>query len=197
MREVATGEEFEIYNDTRARVAEPPGGDPGGIVAWEYEKRERPYLAEADWPFQGGLPRISESFNLVLPPGYTFTTTWAHHPRIEPIDLEHQKYRWELNNVPAIDLERIPMSPSSESLAGRMTIHYSGPGLVFPEDGTWKGVGEWYAAISHDRLASTPEIAAKAAQLTQGKSDFYDKAEAIGNYVQRNIRYVAVEIGVG
>src|SRR6185312_3390659 len=93
--DVSLGEGFELYADSRARVADPPGRDPGGIVAWEYERRERPYLAEADWPFQGSLPRISQSFNLVLPPGYTFTTTWAHHTKTEPIDLEHQKYRWE------------------------------------------------------------------------------------------------------
>ncbi|HEV2578062.1 MAG TPA: DUF3857 and transglutaminase domain-containing protein [Acidobacteriaceae bacterium] len=197
LHDVAIGEGFELYDDSRAKVADPPGRDPGGVIAWEYERRERPYLAEADWSFQGGLPRLSESFNLILPAGYTFTTTWAHHPKIEPIDLENQKYRWEMNNVPAIDLERIPLSPSTESLAGRMTVHYSGPGLAFPEDGTWRGVGEWYTAISRDRLTATPEIAAKAAELSAGKTDFYDKAEAIGSFVQRNIRYVAVEIGVG
>ncbi len=197
LADVSAGEGFELYSDSRARVADPPGRDPGGVIAWEYEKRERPYLAEADWLFQDELPRINQSFNLVLPPGYTFTTTWAHHPKVEPIDLENQKYRWEMNNEPAIDLERVPMSPSTWALAGRMTVHYSGPGLAFPEDGTWKGVGQWYTAISHDRLVSTAPIAAKAAELTAGKTDFYDKAEAIGEFVQRNIRYVAVEIGLG
>jgi hypothetical protein len=197
LHDVSAEEGFELYSDSRARVADPPGRDPGGIIAWEYERRERPYLAEADWFFQGDLPRVNQSFNLVLPAGYTYTTNWAHHPKVEAIDLEHEKYRWEMNNQPAIDLERIPMSPSAESLAGRMTVHYAGPGLAFPEDGTWKGVGQWYTAISRDRLAATPEIAAKAAQLTAGKTDFYDKAEAIASFVQQHIRYVAVEIGIG
>ena len=197
LHDVDAGAGFELYSDTRARVADPPGRDPGGIIAWEYEKRERPYLAEADWFFQDELPRVNQSFNLVLPTGYTFTTTWAHHPKVQPIDLENQRYRWEMNNEPAIDLERVPMSPSTESLAGRMTIHYSGPGLTFAEDGTWKGVGQWYTAISHDRLAATPQITAKAAELTAGKTDFYDKAEAIGSFVQQHIRYVAVEVGIG
>lgn len=191
------GEGFELYSDDRAKVANPPGHDPGGIIAWEFERRERPYLAEVDWQFQGELPRVNQSFNLVLPEGYTFTTTWTNHPSVQAIDLEHQKYRWEMNNEPGIDLERVPLAPSAEALAARMSVHYAGPGLEFPEDGTWKGVGQWYSTISHDRLAGTPQIAAKAAELTAGKTDFYDKAEAIGDYVQRNIRYVAVEIGVG
>ena len=102
-----------------------------------------------------------------------------------------------MNDEPAIDLERIPMSPAADSLAGRMTVHYSGPGQVFAEDGTWRGIGEWYTALAKDRLAATPEIAAKAAQLTAGKTEFYDKTQAIGDFVQQHIRYFVIEMGVG
>ena len=195
--EVAIGESFELYSDTRAKVADPPGRDPGGIVAYEYEKRERPYLAETNWFFQDEVPRLNQSFTLVLPPGYTFTTAWAHHPKVEAIDLEHQRYRWEMNNQRAIDLDRIPLSPSAVSLAARLSIHYTGPGMTVPQDGTWQGIGQWYQTLARDRLASAPDIAAKAAELTAGKSDFYDKAAAIGSFVQGQIRYVAIEMGVG
>jgi hypothetical protein len=187
----------ELFEDIKIKVADPPGRDPGGIIAYEYERRERPYLAEAEWDFQGELPVVNQSFTLVLPTGYTYSTSWAHHPKSEAIDLENQKYRWEMNNEPAIDLERVPLSPAYESLAGRMTVHYSGPGLAFPEDGTWRGIGEWYTALSHDRLSPNPAIAAKASELTAGKTDFYDKAEAIGDFVQQHIRYFVIEMGVG
>lgn len=189
--------EGDFYDDIKAKIADPPGRDPGGIIAWEYEERERPYLAETDWIFQGELPVISQSFTLALPPGFTYTTTWAHHPKIDAIDLENQQYRWQINDEPAIDLEHVPMAPSAVSLAGRMSIHYAGPTLTFPEDGTWRGIGEWYTALSKDRVVATPDIAAKAAELTAGKTDFYDKAEAIGNFVQQQIRYFVIEMGIG
>lgn len=195
--EVAIGASFELYSDTRAKVADPPGRDPGGVVAYEYEKRERPYLAETNWFFQDEVPRLNQSFTLVLPPGYTYTTAWAHHSKIDAIDLEHQRYRWEMNNQRAIDLDQVPLSPSAESLAARLSIHYTGPGMTVPQDGTWQGIGQWYQTLSRDRVASAPDIAAKAAELTAGKSDFYDKAAAIGSFVQGQIRYVAIEIGVG
>lgn len=57
----------ELYNDERFRVAEPPGRDPGGIVAIEYERRERPYLAEAIWDFQTEVPHLTQSFTLRTP----------------------------------------------------------------------------------------------------------------------------------
>ena len=191
------GEGGELYVDERAKVAEPPGRDPGGVIAYEYEKRERPYLAETNWEFQDEIPRVSQNFTLALPPGYTYTTTWAHHEKVEGADLENHHYRWELNNQPGIDLERIPMSPSPGALAARMTVHYAGPGLSEPQEGSWQGIGEWYGALSKDRLVATPEIAAKAAELTAGKTDFYDKAEAIGEFVQKQIRYFVVEMGIG
>jgi hypothetical protein len=191
------GEGGQLYSDERAKVANPPGRDPGGIIAYEYEKRERPYLAETNWEFQDELPRMRQSFTVALPPGYTYTTTWARHAKVEGIDLENHSYRWEMNDVPAIDLDHVPMAPNEGALAARMTVHYTGPGLAEPQDGTWQGIGEWYEGLSRDRLVSTPEIAAKAAELTAGKTDFYDKAEAIGDFVQQKIRYFVIEMGVG
>jgi hypothetical protein len=196
--DVASAGGFELYSDDRAKVmADPPGRDPGGIVAFEYEVRKQPYLAETTWEFQQDIPRLKESFTLVLPDGFSQTTTWAHHSKDAGIDMEHQRWRWQMDHVAPIDLEHIPMTPSGQALAGRMTVHYSGPTLAVPQEGTWQGIGEWYAALAHDRLLATPEISAKAAELTKGKTDFYDKAEAIGEFTQQQIRYVAIEMGVG
>jgi hypothetical protein len=191
------GDGGELYSDTRAKVADPPGRDPGGVIAYEYERRERPYLAETNWGFQDELPRIQQRFLLSLPAGFTYTTSWAHHPKVDGRDLENHSYLWEMNDVPAIDLEHVPMSPGGGALAARMTVHYAGAGLPQPQDGTWQGIGQWYAGLERDRLVANPQIAAKAAELTAGKTDFYEKAEAIGEFVQQKIRYVAVEIGIG
>jgi hypothetical protein len=196
--DVGVGESFELYSDSRAKVmADPPGRDPGGVVAFEYERRDRPYLAETTWDFQENIPHLKESFTLVLPEGFTQTTTWAHFRKDPGIDLEHQRWRWEMDHVAAIDLEHIPMTPAGRALAGRMTVHYAGASLAVPQEGTWQGIGEWYDVLAHDRFLATPEITAKAAELTNGKTDFYDKVEAIGEYTQQKIRYVAIEMGVG
>jgi hypothetical protein len=191
------GDGGELYSDDRAKVADPPGRDPGGVIAYEYEKRERPYLAETNWEFQDELPRMQQSFTLALPVGYTYTTTWARHAKVEGADLENHSYRWEMNDEPGIDLDHVPMSPGEGSQAARMTVHYTGPGLAEPQDGTWQGIGEWYAGLERDRVVSAPDIAAKAEELTAGKTDYYDKTKAIGDFVQQKIRYVAISLGIG
>lgn len=187
----------DFFEDDKVEVAKAPGRDPGGVVAYEYEQRIRPLLTEKTWFFQSDLPSLSQRFTLELPPGYTFGTVWAHHEQTRAADLEDHRWRWEMKDVPAINLDHVLYRPSEMSLSGRMTVHYDGPGIATDTDGTWKSIGEWYQGLSKDRMMATPEITAKANELAAGKTDFYDKAEAIGDFVQNQVRYFAIEMGIG
>jgi len=189
--------EGNLFEDDKERVASAPGRDPGGIVALEYEQRSHPYLTEKTWFFQSDIPRLKQGFTLELPPGFTHGTVWAHSKEVPPIDLEHQRWRWEIKETPPIDLDQILLPPSERALAGRMTVHYGGPGIPTPTLGTWQSIGEWYQTLSKDRLVATPEIAAKAKELAADKTDFYDKTEALAEFVQKQVRYFAIEMGIG
>jgi len=189
--------EGNLFADDKIRVVRPPGRDPGGVIAYEYEQRCHPYLTEKTWFFQDNLPHLNQNFTLELPPNFTYGTVWAHAKQAPPIDLERQRWRWEMNNTPPIDLEQVTLRPDPFSLAGRMTVHYAGPGISTPTEGTWQSIGQWYQALAKDRLTATPEIAAKANELVSGKTDFYDKTEAIGEFVQKQVRYFAIEMGIG
>jgi hypothetical protein len=189
--------EGPLYEDYKYKEVKAPGRDPGGIVAYEYEQRARPYLNEKTWFFQEDIPHVSESFTLELPAGYAYGTVWAHHGSTQAADLEHQRWRWEMKDIPGIDLNHVLMRPSGMALEGRMTVHYGPSGSADAAQGTWQRVGEWYQGLSKDRLVSTPEIAAKANELTTGKADFYDKSEAIAEFVQKQVRYFVIEMGIG
>ena len=186
-----------FYEDIRAKIAEAPGRDHGGVVAYEYNQRVRPYLTEANWQFQSDLPELNESFTLELPPGFTYGVVWAHHDAVKVVELEHQRWRWEVHEAPPIDLRHVALSPAEGSLAGRMTIHYTGPGVAQSTEGTWKSIGEWYQALAHDRLQASPDLAAKARELAAGHADFADKVDAIATWVQTEIRYFVIERGIG
>jgi len=185
------------FEDHKYRVARAPAADPGAVIAYEYDQRSRPFLTEKTWFFQEDIPSLSQHFTLELPAGFTFGTVWAHHASVKAADLESGRWGWDVKDTPGIDLNRVPLSPAADSLAGRMTIHYAGPGITIATDGTWQSIGQWFGLLSNDRLVATPEIAAKAQELTAGKTDFYSKAEAIGEFVQKQVRYVAIEVGIG
>lgn len=187
----------DFFEDDKVKVANAPGRDPGGVIAYEYEQRIRPFLTEKTWFFQSDLPSVSQSFTLELPPGYSYGTVWAHHEPMKAADLENRRWRWEMKDVPAIDLDHVLYRPSELSLAGRMTVHYFGAGVPAATDGTWQSIGEWYQELAKGRLVATPEIAAKASELTAGKADFFDKAETIADFVQDQVRYFVIEMGIG
>ncbi len=186
-----------LYEDAQYMMAKAPGSDPGGIVAYEYEQRVRPYLTEKTWFFQSDLPQLNQRFTLELPPGYAFSTLWTRHDPIKAADLEHQRWGWEIKDTPAIDLAHVLLRPSAMALEGRMTIHYGLSGSPSSTQGTWRSIGEWYQTLSKDRLAATPEIAAKAKDLVGDKTDFYEKTAAIAEFLQTQVRYFAIEMGVG
>jgi hypothetical protein len=197
MVEVGYPGQGNFFMDLKVRAANAPGRDPGGVVAYEYEQRSHPYLTEKTWFFQSDLPRLNQSFTLELPPGFTHGTVWAHSKEVPAVDLEHQRWRWEMKETPPIDLDHVLLRPSEMALAGRMTVHYAGPSIAAPTEGSWQSIGEWYQTISKDRLAATPEIAAKAKELVGDKTDFYDKTEAIAEFVQKQVRYFVIEMGIG
>ena len=186
-----------FFMDLKVRAANAPGRDPGGVVAYEYEQRSHPYLTEKTWLFQSDLPRLNQSFTLELPPGFTHGTVWAHSKEVSAVDLEHQRWRWEMKETPPIELDHVLLRPSELALAGRMTVHYAGPGITAPTEGSWQSIGQWYRNLSRDRLVATPEIAAKAKELAGDKTDFYDKTEAIAEFVQKQVRYFVIEMGIG
>jgi hypothetical protein len=197
MIEIGYPGQGNFFMDLKIKAANPPGRDPGGIVAYEYEQRNHAYLTEKTWFFQDDLPHVNQTFTLELPPGFTYGTVWAHSKETPAVDLEHQRWHWEMKDTPAIDLDHVPLRPSEFALAGRMTVHYAGPTLAAPTAGSWQSIGQWYDSISKDRLAASPEITAKAKELVGDKTDFYDKTEAIAEFVQKQVRYFVIEMGIG
>ena len=98
--------------------------------------------------------------------------------------------------MPAVDLHETAFVPSQEALAGRMSLHYSGPGVT-DVGSTWPAIGQWYSHLIADRTVATPEITAKALQLQGATTDFYSRVEPIAEFVQTQIRYFVIERGIG
>ncbi len=196
-----SSEGFELYSDERVRGGSPPAMDTGAIAAMEYERQSRPYSNDIIWIPGEDVPVVKETLSLNLPPGFTFTSAWKGKPKAEATDIEHGRTLWEIDNQAAlVNIDKVPLSQGDISRAPRMDIFYQGPGVggaygaMKPD---WQGIGVWYQRLAADRNKPDAAITAKAQELVQGKTNFRDRVEAISNFVQGNIRYVAIEIGVG
>src|SRR5271156_2687497 len=71
------------------------------------------------------------------------------------------------------------------------------PSVSYTTFHSWQEVGEWYGSLAKDRTGVSPEIEAKAKELTQGKTTDDEKIEAIYHYVSTQVRYIGVAFGIG
>ena len=188
---------FELYSDVRLKQALVPGADVGAVVAIEYEQRNRPYLSRDTWQFQERLPVQLARYTLRLPAKWEYANSWFEHPEVKPADAGGNTWTWELKEIPGI--EREPHMPSWLALAGRMEIAYYGEvrGQAVKNSHSWKEIGSWYDNLTNGRRQASPEIHQRTVQLTSGKTSFSDKVIAVASFLQTDIRYVAIEIGIG
>ncbi len=192
----ALGEWGILYDDLRARTVTPPGADPGGVIAYEVERRVADYGTEEEsWRFQQDIPGVRWVLELDLPPNWSHYDSWLHHAPVTAIEVAPNHWRWEVTDVPAIDLTDVPMAPSAEALAARMVAHYSAHPLP-AGDQRWTEIGNWYDTLAASRTEAPQEIAAKSREVGAG-TDFKTKIQGVAGFMQREIRYVGIEIGIG
>jgi Domain of Unknown Function with PDB structure (DUF3857)/Transglutaminase-like superfamily len=185
-----------LYDDERAKVASPPGSDPGGIVAYEFVRQIRPYMSEESWAFQKTVPLVHSVFEIDLPSGWNHLAVWFKHDSIQPTEICPGHFRWEVMNVPEINLTDVPLAPSESSLAARMVVHYSAQSLPQGEE-LWAKIGNWYENLAAPRSEGTADIAAKARSLAAPDADFSLRIGKVATFLQQDIRYVGIEIGIG
>jgi hypothetical protein len=188
--------EGELYSDTRHRILRIPAAEPGAVVGYEIEQRERPYILQDIWWFQSPDPVRQSRFILQLPPGWRYKAAWIHHDSVAPQEDGNNQIHWDIADSPAIEEEA--EMPPAQSIEGRMVVNYFPPsGAAGNSMETWPEVGKWFASLTDDRRMSSQEIKQKVTDLTSGSMDTLTKLRALAGFVQKDVRYVAIEIGIG
>ena len=194
--EVGAKEWGILYNDVRYKTASVPGADPGGIVAYEYVQEAPMYSGEEDWEFQSDIPSLHSVFEVDLPAGWHDRALWCRYKGVEPAEVAPNHWRWELTNIPAIRLEDIPLAPAVDALTGRMTVHYAANDLG-DGDALWARIGEWFSPLASPKTEGAADVAAESRQLVSPSADFMTRIQKVAAFMQQNIRYVGIEIGIG
>lgn len=176
--------DYELYTDARMKVLKVPA-DIGSIVAFEYTRNERPYLLQSTWYFQENVPVLRARYEMVLPAGWSYDAKWLNYASVEPV----APGTWEIRSVPAVLDE--PRRPSTLTLAGRVGFNFLGPNA---KTLAWADVARWFSALAIPRGTPTPPLQTKVRELTK---DDDEPMIPLARFAQRDVRYVAVEIGIG
>ena len=106
-------------------------------------------------------------------------------------------YHWEVKNLPAIEKE--------EGAAGDYSI-YPQVQLApnkFSMDGnegdltSWKTFGSWYGNLAKGSINLSDETKNNLKRMVAGAANDKEKMKIIYNYIQRNFRYVSIQLGIG
>ncbi len=188
---------YELVYDTKIREVKIPAPDPGNVVGYEYEIEEQPFFLQDSWAFQEVDPLIESRYSLQLPPGWEFKASWIHHAEVAPLETGTNQWQWAVKEVKAIVSEE-DMPPRS-GVAGQMIVSF------FPSGGTpqhnefadWNGMGQWYRDLAGNRNQASEQIKQEVAALTAAKTSPLEKMQALAQFMQQDIRYVAIELGIG
>ncbi|HLV86661.1 MAG TPA: DUF3857 and transglutaminase domain-containing protein [Candidatus Sulfotelmatobacter sp.] len=185
----------ELVSDVRRKVIQIPAADPGNIIGYEYETEEQPLLLQSVWSFQQEIPVRETHFSLQLPSGWAYKANWINYPEVKPSESGSQ-LQWTVSDVKAI--RREAEMPPFDGISGQMVVSYfpqgNPNGRIFTN---WKEMGTWYTNLTEGRRDATPDIKQEVAALTASANTPLAKMKAIAQFVQHDIRYVAIELGIG
>lgn len=185
-----------MYDDTRYKILTVPGAAPGAYVAFEAEQRVRPHVSQDVWSYQEDIPVLISTYTVRLPASWEYNYRCINWPEVKPQHLGANDWRWQIEAIPGIRPE--PLMPSWRSIAGRMVLSfYSDSDRAGHRIATWEDVSRWVDDLNATRRKSSPEIKQRAAELVAGKTGTLEKIRALAYAVQREIRYAAIEIGIG
>lgn len=186
----------ELVEDVKERLLNIPAPNPGNIVGYEYEIEEQPFFLQDTWYFQETVPVRESHYSLQLPSGWEFKASWLNHPEVKAAEGPGNQWSWAVNNVEGIRIE--DEMPPVQGVAAQMLVSF------FPAGGSalnafanWRQMGSWYLNLINGRDDASPEVKQKVATLTANAHTTLEKMQGLAQFVQHDIRYVAIELGIG
>jgi hypothetical protein len=186
---------YALYDDIHLRTAAAPAANPGSVIAFEHEVRRHWWLNELKWFIAEESPVRQAHLSVQFPAGWEYKTFWAGISPTQAVQSGSNRWQWTIRDVPGIKDE--PHRPRLLALTARMELAYFPPAGNSANSESWESLGRWYSALTADRRTAGIEVSARAHELTSGKSDFDGKVRALASFLQSDVRYVAIEIGIG
>jgi transglutaminase-like putative cysteine protease len=180
-----------LHSSAKYRSVSFPAAPVGSVLSLDYEVKERPY-------FTAGAVSLG----------------WPSSPT-ESLRVEVKGggagWRWRLDgSLPGLEVKETAGSTGGIEVTGRSLPRLSPPDFApasassgailryaWGDTAGWEKVGLWYERLTAEVPRGTEPVRAKARELTAGLAGRREKLEALLAFARKQVRYVAVEVGIG
>ena len=190
---------FSIYEDDRVKVIDFFHNSYPYTIEYEYEITYNGIQTYPLWNFQSYHTAIqTASYEVEIPLAMEISYR-AFNTNITPKTSKQavKKYHWEASNLKAI-------KPESYNENYYSTIPWV---AIIPHDfevegyrgsmEDWKHYGAFMHQLNEGKDQLSPEMAAQVKSLTANAQTDVEKIEILYEYLQKNTRYVSVQLGIG
>lgn len=190
-----------LYDDNRIKYYEPEEYKYPFTIEYEYENPFSSTVGFRNFVTQYGEGMAVERaiYRAEFPANYQL-----RHKELNgmtaPVEGDQGNTKvltWTIENEKAIKVEafgesaygmtkKVLIAPSKFQMEG-----YAG------DMSTWEGFANWQRKLNKGRDELTPEVKADVKALVAGVDDDKEKVRLIYDYLQRNTRYVSIQLGIG
>ena len=197
LRSLSPQEEDDMYADAGTLSYAMPLLCPGAIVEYEAQRETyHPFRSDfffPQWDFQSSWPVLESAVEITVPKnipfyhsGVNFSGQFASLREPKVVETAAARtYSWRLSDVPPAPLEPA-MAPKGDA-APRIK------GSLFKE---WDKVYDWLSGMYDERIKPDAGLQKLSADITKNAKTDEEKVSAIYHYVQANVRYIAVKMGI-
>jgi Flp pilus assembly protein TadD len=188
--------EAPVYTDYRQKHITVPGLRPGEILEYDMVTVIHTPLAQeqfwAEYEFDKTNIDLDETLDVDVPAGRTLKLKCK--PGMDPKITEENGrriYHWASSHLERED------DKEKDKKKKKRRPDDDRPDVQLTTFESWEQIGRWYASMEKDRRLPSPEVRAKADELTRGTSADLAKIEELYDFVAKNFRYVSLSLGVG
>ncbi len=191
--------EAPVYTDYREKHVTVPALRPGEILEYSTTTTTHTPLAPGQFWFEYDFAKhgivLDEQLEVNIPADrkIKIKTKDEYAPKISQ-EKDRKIYAWKSSHL---DQDEDDDSSTSKKKKKKHSYKDEQSDVEMTTFQSWEELGRWYASLEKDRIAPTPEIKAKAAEITKDSQTDLGKVQALYDYVARNFRYVSLSLGRG
>jgi transglutaminase-like putative cysteine protease len=190
---------ISIITDSRLMALRHEIATYPSTVEIYYETDRNSYLDLSEWEVQPKETAVqSATYKISVVPGVNFRYK-EKNIRLAPqkeTQGNYEVYTWQVKNLKALtpedDVPGWSVAPRIAFAANK--FEFNGiPGDI----STWQNYGKWIQGLNADVCTLSPQRAEAVKQMTAHLKTEQEKARFLYNYLQRNMRYVSIQLGIG